>query len=312
MATNTTHLSARRFVAAATSFFLLSCYWAANAPAYGWPLRPFHQQHPVRGFFGDPRVDWEIPHVRRAYRFHFGIDISGPDGAPVYATISGRIAVEGETVFVTRPDGVTLEYWHVVPTAKSGSWATAYQTVVGRIAKGWGHVHFSESRNGAHVNPLRPGAIAPFNDTTSPQVHRVRVQRGNLRVDRYDVSGRVDLVGECADVTPLDVPAPWNDKPVVPALVRWRLMRSSRTILGWRTAADFRMQIPGPSAFWDVYAVGTTQNRPYRPGQYFFMLNRGWDSTSVSNGVYRLEIAVEDAAGNATRRTQRIVVANPE
>ena len=27
---------------------------AANEP-YPWPLRPFHQQHPIRGFFGDPR-----------------------------------------------------------------------------------------------------------------------------------------------------------------------------------------------------------------------------------------------------------------
>ena len=41
------------------------------------------------------------------------------------------------------------------------------------------------------------------------------------------------------------------------------------------------------------------------------MLSRNWDSSSVPNGVYRLEIAVEDAAGNATRRAQRIVVANP-
>ena len=27
-----------------------------QAPAYGWPLKPFHRQHPVRGYFGDPRI----------------------------------------------------------------------------------------------------------------------------------------------------------------------------------------------------------------------------------------------------------------
>jgi hypothetical protein len=310
MATYRPHLSARRFVAAATGFIVLSCVWAANAGAYGWPLKPFHQQHPVRGFFGDPRVDWEVPHVRRAYRFHFGIDISGADGALVYATASGRIVVEGETVYITRPDGVRLEYWHVVPTAKSGTWATAYRTVVGHIADGWAHVHFSEWRDGGYVNPLRRGAMSPFVDATSPAVRRVRVQRDGVRVNRYHVTGRVDLVAECTDVSPMAVPAPWNDKPVVPALVRWRLTRTGRTILDWRTAADFRRNIPGPAAFWDVYARGTTQNRPYRPGQYFLLLRRGWDSSSVPNGIYRLEIAAEDAAGNLARRSQRIVVAN--
>lgn len=310
MPTNTAHLSARRIVAVATSFLVFSCVWTANAAAYGWPLKPFHQQHPVRGFFGDPRVDWEIPHVRRAYRFHFGIDISGRDGSPVYATASGRIVSEDETVYVTRPDGVKLEYWHVVPTARSGSWATAYRTVVGRIAPGWGHVHLAEWRDGAYVNPLRPGAMAPYADTTAPVVRRVRVQRGDRHVDRYHVTGRVDLVAECVDVTPLGVPAPWNEKPVVPALVRWRLTSAGRTIVDWATAVDFRRHVPAPSAFRDVYAAGTTQNRSYRPGQYFFLLLRDWDSSRVRNGVYRLEIAVEDAAGNSARRAQRIVVAN--
>jgi hypothetical protein len=74
MATNT-HISAGRIVVMAISMVFLSCAWTGNAAAsaYGWPLKPFHQQHAVRGFFGDPRIDWEIPHVQRAYRFHFGV-----------------------------------------------------------------------------------------------------------------------------------------------------------------------------------------------------------------------------------------------
>jgi hypothetical protein len=313
MATPHPHFSVRRTAAVAISILVLGFAWAENAApasAYSWPLKPFHQQHPVRGFFGDPRIDWEIPHVRRAYRFHFGVDISAPDGTPVYASVTGRIVVEGETVVVRSPDGVDFEYWHVVPTVVTGAWATAYRTVVGRVAHGWGHVHFSERVDGAYVNPLRPGAMGPLIDTTVPLMRRVRVQRSGRRVNRYHVTGRVDLLAECLDVTPVRVPAPWNDKPVVPALVRWRLTGLARTIVDWRTAADFRRHIPEPSAYRDVYGVGTRQNRPYRPGQYLFLLTRGWDSSSVGNGVYRLEILVQDSSGNSTRRTQRIVVAN--
>ena len=52
--------------------------------AYRWPLKPFGRQHPVRAFFGDPR----IANHGRTRQFHFGIDISAPNGTPVYATRS--------------------------------------------------------------------------------------------------------------------------------------------------------------------------------------------------------------------------------
>src|SRR5437016_1840459 len=67
---------------------------ATAAPAtarYGWPVKPFHQQHPVRGFFGDPRIGVDGGVVRRT--LHFGIDVAAPNGTPVYATISGRVSV---------------------------------------------------------------------------------------------------------------------------------------------------------------------------------------------------------------------------
>src|SRR5262245_16400694 len=56
---------------------------------YRWPVKPFSRQHPVRGFFGDPRIS----NHHRSHQFHFGIDISAPNGTPVYATISGRVYI---------------------------------------------------------------------------------------------------------------------------------------------------------------------------------------------------------------------------
>ena len=49
-----------------------------SAP-YPWPLEPFDRQHPVRGFLNDPRI------ADASHAFHFGIDISAPDGTAVYA-----------------------------------------------------------------------------------------------------------------------------------------------------------------------------------------------------------------------------------
>ena len=311
MPTNSSPRSARRVVVAAISFFVLSCVWAANASAYGWPLKPFHQQHPVRGFFGDPRIDWEIPHVRKLYRFHFGVDISAPDGAAVYATASGAVSVRGEVVSVTRADGTVFEYWHVQPTIRAGARAVAYRTVVGRVEAGWGHVHFSERRGSSYVNPLRRGAMSPYVDLTAPAVRGIRARRDGRRASRFRLSGRVDLLVDCLDVTPLRVPAPWNDKPVIPALVRWRLTRlGGQEVSPWRTVVDFRRSIPPDSAFHRVFAAGTRQNRSYRPGQYLLFLARGWNSALLRDGVYRLELLVADASANRTTFAQRIVVAN--
>ena len=48
--------------------------------SYEWPVMPFTQQHPVRGFFGDPRIG-----DAGGTSFHFGIDVSVADGTPVYS-----------------------------------------------------------------------------------------------------------------------------------------------------------------------------------------------------------------------------------
>src|SRR6267142_282859 len=60
---------------------------SASRSAYGWPVKPFDRQHPVRAFLNDPRIG-----RNGVISFHFGIDVAAPDGAPVYA-------VQGGTVF---------------------------------------------------------------------------------------------------------------------------------------------------------------------------------------------------------------------
>jgi hypothetical protein len=272
---------------------------------YGWPLRPFHLQHPVRGFFGDPRG---YGHHYERGQIHFGIDISAPDGTPVYATLSGEISIHPlhpDTVIV-RSGAVSFEYWHLDPGVESGH-AIAYRTVIGRVGRGWAHVHFSERIGGVYVNPLRVGALAPYRDSTRPTVHSISFERDGTAVGRRTLGGSFDLVAEAYDDTPLEVPAPWNSKPVAPALVRWRIVG----VTGWQTAADFRASLP--SCFTDVYARWTHQNRDFRRsgrGRYRFLLRRAWNSRAVHDGTYQLEVAVSDTAGNIGRGAASFTVAN--
>ena len=75
----------------AALLFLGVTQQAAASPAgYGWPVKPFDREHPVRGNFGDPRTVFAGPPTRRtlmaaggSFQFHFGVDISAPNGTAV-------------------------------------------------------------------------------------------------------------------------------------------------------------------------------------------------------------------------------------
>ena len=86
-----------------------------RAAPYGWPVEPFDRQHPVRGYFSDPR-DGE-----KRSTFHFGIDVAVPDGTPVFSVEAGTVDMgEGaENVAVVSTGGSrTFGYWHVIPVVK--------------------------------------------------------------------------------------------------------------------------------------------------------------------------------------------------
>jgi hypothetical protein len=303
MTTNTHIRNCLRRAALVVTLGALATPGAASA-SYGWPVAPFHRQHPIRGYFGDPRGSG---HDYEREQIHFGVDISAPDGTPVYATISGRIWIHPlhpDTVIVTS-GATSLEYWHLVPTVRSG-YAYAYRTVLGTIGKGWAHVHLSERTGSTYINPLRPDGLTPYRDTTRPSVRTFGFEHDGTPAGRT-LRGSFDLVAEAYDETPLLVPPPWNDKPVAPALVRWRIVG----VTPWRTAADFRGSLP--QSFTSVYARWTHQNRGFRRGghgRYRFLLARSWNSTAVHDGTYRLEVSVADTSGNVGRGSATFTVAN--
>ena len=176
----------------------------------------------------------------------------------------------------------------------------AYQTIVGYVEAPWGHVHFSEMRDGRYVNPLRPGALGPFADNTRPVLRNLRLETAGRALAGRALTGVVDLVVEATDTTPLAVPAPWNDKPVTPALLRWRLVRNGQAMQAWSTAVDVRATIPSNDRYNAVYATWTRQNKAAHRGRYRFYLAHGFDAGKLSAGSYAIEVEATDTRGNRT------------
>ena len=280
-----------------------------HAGSYGWPLKPFDQQHPVRGFFGDPRIGEAADGHIESKTFHFGIDISAPDGTAVYASASGRIVWEPqrpETIAIRADDGTRLRLLAHRPGRPQRRVRRRLPDAARpHLARSWGHVHFAELVDGRYVNPLRRGAMTPYEDTTRPTVHAFSFERdGKSRRRRASSAGRFDLVGGAWDDTPLRVPGKWARQAGHAAVVRWRIRgEHGAQATPWRTAIDFTSTIPPPSMLRRaVRAVDTPEPCRGEPAAIGCRLARDWDSRALRDGRHTLEVEAIDTRGNATRR----------
>ena len=280
---------------------------------YGWPVKPFFRQHPIRGAFGDPRI------LGSSHSFHFGVDVSCPNGTPVYATLTGRASrhpLHADVVEIVSPEGRRrLGYWHIRPLVAEGAHVVAYRTVIGTVEAPWEHVHLAERLDGVYVNPLRPGALTPYVDRTRPTVRSLAVESAGRALHGRRASGRVDLVVEAYDATPLPIAGPWGGKPVTPSLLEWRLVapagaRTAHGTAAWHTAFDVRHTYPADELWSQVYARWTRQNRKHRVGRYRFALAHGLDTTALANGAWTVQVRASDVRGNATTASFVLVVAN--
>jgi hypothetical protein len=286
---------------------------AAAQEPYPWPLKPFHRQHPVRGFFGDPRtlvsnVEQRLePGSPGQFTFHNGIDIYATAAQPVFPVVSGqaRVANSQEVVVQTR-DGRTFQYWHIVPLVHTGSWVTASKTALGTVIPARGHVHLTELRGRCAVNPLASGHLEPYRNTTHPDVVALdAVGPGGVVLDPTRIAGPFELVVQAQDQPPLPVPAPWQNLPVTPASVKWRLTKpDGRVVVPWRFAADFAVTVPPNRDFWRVYAAGTHQNfvgmvQPQLPGMYGFRLT---PPAGLTPGRYEAAVVVSTTEGNRAKQ----------
>jgi len=270
---------------------------------YSWPVQPFDQAHPVRGYFNDPRISGD------SRAFHFGIDVSAPNGTPVYAVEAGQVHLEDPRAISVAAGDLVFGYWHVVPAVQHHQQVAKHQ-LLGHVDAPWLHVHFAERRAGAYRNPLRAGALTPWHDQTRPAVTRITFSRGGTEVPAHAVSGAVDVIAEAHDTPPLAVTAPWNGLPVTPAKLRWRVVHQSGVVRPWHTPVDFTQTLLPQSAFSRIYAPGTRQNHAAEPGLYRFYLAHTWSTTVLPDGNYELQVEASDLAGNTGSLARQFTLAN--
>jgi murein DD-endopeptidase MepM/ murein hydrolase activator NlpD len=288
---------------------IAALFVAPGAAAYSWPLKPFNKQHPVRGTFGDPR--YHLDGEGQLSAFHFGVDIAAPDGTPVYAVEPGVVVRRHATsVTIGRASGRRFGYWHIRPLVRSGTYVRMHQ-LLGHVLRGWGHLHFAESIRGAYRNPLRRRALTPFNDHTVPIVASVQVLNAEgSAADNGHIAGVIDITADVYDTPPLALQPPWDVARLAPAAIWWNLIDGAGKVVVSSLAVDFDLSLPSNLLYGWVYASGSYQNKPHRPGHYVYRVANAFDTTSVVDGAYTLEVGASDTRNNVGTARVAVVIAN--
>ena len=116
-------------------------------------------------------------------------------------------------------DGRAFEYWHIRPRVRDGQDVTARRTVLGHVKAPSNHVHLTEYEGSRVVNPLVPGRLTPYHDSSPPRVRGIMLRRTNSDRELLPnfVRGRVEIVADAEDSPTEPGRCAWHG-PVGPAL----------------------------------------------------------------------------------------------
>lgn len=232
------------------------------------------------------------------------MDVIAADGTAVYAVESG-IAQAGGSGYDRYVIVGSFGYWHLAGAVPAGTRVRAFQTVIGRVFPGQGHVHLTRFDLGgvAPVNPLVAGGLTPYADTAGPVIGElVAYDPSGLRVPLSSLYGPVALAVRAADVQSLGgtrtglytlryrILGPGGVSVVGPLeVVRFDALPSTQTGDVIYTLASTRHR--SEADFW--YRI--TDRTPSADG--FLHLER------FRPGAYRLLVTAGDARGNIARKT---------
>ena len=300
---------------------------SVSGQSYGYPVKPFDREHLIRANFGDPRMQFHGPptmgtlmHANGSFSFHQGVDISAPGGTAVYPVVDGTVTVVSREWIRVTSGSRAFEYWHIRPLVRNGQHVIARQTLLGHVTRIENHVHLTEYEGGRVVNPLVPGRLTPYHDSSRPVVRAITFRTdGGADVLPVFVRGRVEIVADAEDAPTAAGFRKWYG-PVTPARITWRIrsLRTGRNVVPERVARDVRNGVPPNSDFWQVYARGTYQNQmvfgnhyAYQErGNYLFELAPQFDTRTLRDGVYDLIVEASDVRGNTGSQTLRFTVHN--
>lgn len=260
----------------------------------GWPLKPFHKQHPLRSGLNEVRPSG----------LHIGFDIQARDHQPVYAMESGSARV----VKRAGPDAGVVQvgqfvYWHLDLRVSDGQWIQAYRTPLGGIHSGFRHVHLSEAVGGNLLNVLRPGGrtLGPWSDTEAPVIGQPSIyQDGRVIVDAFDPQSFVQKIKY---ETPVLAPAAlayrlFDDRSQPIGTLQWAF-RSTRHLADGLQRVIFAPGASNPG--FSCFAL----RRVCRPTWRYWLaggLSPRLPLGSLGSGWYRLAIYAYDYADNVTAR----------
>jgi hypothetical protein len=198
------------------------------------------------------------------------VDIQDRDGAAVYAVQPGLAHVLAPSGPNARVQVGNYIYWHITPTVRTGELVVPFETVLGTVMTGYGHVAFSElDARGRYVNPLRPDGtvLEPYVDGAAPVIGKPAVSAGGqVTVAAYDPQ---TFVRKTTYLTPV----------LAPAAVAYRLYDldgTAVTPLEWALRGTHLLPFAERSL---IYAPGA-----HAPGYACFATR----SVCVPHWIYRL------------------------
>ena len=311
---------------------LLVCTALASAGAmgqtdtttHGWPVAPFFSTHEITGTFCEFRNTLSSDH------FHNGVDIPAPDGTPVYpvydgvVTSIGTVASSGTSAFVRvryTVSGLVKSdaYVHIAPNPalRVGSAVAAYQTVLGTILQGLGHVHFTHGEVGAEMNAIRPvGGLTPYLDAYPPAIRSVRFFLDESETEFADrrLSGPVDIrahIEETNAATPAQVRSSTTNNGTY--LIGYRVLSGDGSSVVYEPpASGIRYRFdrrPSNNDVHTAFAPGSDLSTPIYTitngggadiiNTTLRVLGGSWNTTAHPPGAYQVMVWTEDTRGLA-------------
>ncbi len=301
---------------------LLSCVgFAQDTTRHGWPLAPFFGTHPSTGVFSEFRNTLSSDH------FHSGVDIPSPDGSPAYSiydgivTTIGSVASQGDNAYVrvsyvVHGLGKSDAYIHIAPNPllNVGDSVRAFQTVIGNILPGLGHVHFTNGgpSGSTYMNAIRPvGGFTPYIDNYAPAIQWVRffVDLTETEFPANRVSGNVDIrvyVKETSAADPSGISSSTTNNGTY--MVGYKVLtadRSAEVYVPPSNGVRFRFdRMPVDTYVHNVFASGsdlstaiytiTNGNGADDVNSSRVVNNNAWNSTALPPGNYTVMVFTQD------------------